>query len=45
MVGIQDLVNPVKDYCFKLKSRKTRFAFQNKCSGGNVGNGGPWGAC
>lgn len=45
MVGVRELVSPVKGYCFNLKSGKTRFAFQNKhpnkYSGGKVENGEP----
>lgn len=40
-----EMVGPVKDYCFNLKSRKTRFAFQNKSSEVSVENGGPEGRC
>lgn len=41
MVGMQDLVGGVKDYFFNLKTRKTRFAFQNRSSEVSVENGGP----
>lgn len=39
MVGSWDLVGWVKDYCFNLKSRKTRLTFQNRSSGVNIENG------
>lgn len=41
VVGMQDLVGGVKDYFFNLKSRKTRFAFQNRSSEVSVENGRP----